>query len=168
MHILATTTLQHEDGMYLAETCSCVNKENSWARLEIVTVRNQCWLPTFTIRNNSYADVNKTYLLSCILFDRHPRVSNVLRSYWFLAYEHAQSATMLVNCDAQSLIVHEWSCIYMYIYHTVTEDVNWIIVTEYGSRTLYLTTGCIIVPLCLMGWLHKFKFWSFVCSDHTG
>jgi len=103
MHILGTTTLQHEDGMYLAEIC--VNKENSCARLEIVTVQNQCCLPTFTIRNNSYTDVNKIYLLSFILFDKTP--ANFERpAKLLLAYEHAQSATMLVNCDAQSLIVH--------------------------------------------------------------
>jgi len=36
MYILGTTNLQHEGGMYLAETLSCVNKENRCARLEIV------------------------------------------------------------------------------------------------------------------------------------
>ena len=41
MHIMGYTTLQHEDGMYLAETRSCVNKENSCARLKTVTVLNQ-------------------------------------------------------------------------------------------------------------------------------
>jgi len=44
--------------MYLAETRSCVNKDNSRARLETVTVLNQYWLPIFTISNNSYTDVN--------------------------------------------------------------------------------------------------------------
>ena len=77
MQILGTTNLQHEDGLYLAEACSCVNKENSCARLETVALLNQYRLPIFTTSNNTYADVNKTYLLSFILFGRHPRISNV-------------------------------------------------------------------------------------------
>jgi hypothetical protein len=77
MHIFGTINLQREDGMYLAETRVCVNKDISCARLETVTVLNQCCLPIFTIKNSSYTDVNKTYLLSFILFDRHPRISNV-------------------------------------------------------------------------------------------
>jgi len=77
MQILGTTNLQYADEPYLAEACSCVNKENNYARLETVAVLSQYLLPNFTAGNNSYTDVNKTYLLSFILFGRHPRISNV-------------------------------------------------------------------------------------------
>ena len=158
MRIMGSTTLQHEDGMYLAETRSCVNKENSCARLETVTVLNQ------------WSGIILTQSLT----------KHILRVLFSLTdtREFRMSAKLLIpglwacaNCHHASELwcpIPHCTLVKLYIYHTVTEDVNWIIVTAYGSRTLYLTTGCIIVPLCLMGWLHTFKFWSFVCSDHTG
>lgn len=68
MQILGTTNLQHEDVLYLAEARSCVNK----LLLFWISTDYQILPPAIIL-----TDVNKTYLLSFILFGRHPRISNV-------------------------------------------------------------------------------------------